>query len=41
VDTKSEAEVAKILVIGGTGVVGRYVVEHLVRRGERPFVISR
>ena len=39
--TKSEAEQSKILVIGGTGVVGSYIVEHLVRRGERPFVLSR
>jgi hypothetical protein len=36
VDTKSEAEQAKSLVIGGTGVVGGYIVEHLMRRGERP-----
>jgi len=41
VDTKSEAEATKILVIGGTGVVGSHVVEQLVRRGERPFVLSR
>jgi nucleoside-diphosphate-sugar epimerase len=40
VDTISEAEQAKILVIGGTGVVGGYI-EHLLRRGERPFVLSR
>ena len=40
-DTKSEAEATKILVIGGTGVVGSHVVEQLVRRGERPFVLSR
>ena len=33
-----EAEKTKILVIGGTGVVGSYIVEHLVRRCERPFV---
>jgi len=41
VDTKSEVGNSKILVIGGTGVVGGYIVEHLVRRGERPFVLSR
>lgn len=29
------------LVIGGTGLVGGYIVEHLVRRGERPLVLSR
>ena len=40
-DTRSEAEQSKILVIGGTGVVGGYIVEHLARRGERPFVLSR
>ena len=40
-DTKSETEATKILVIGGTGVVGSYVVEHLVRQGKRPFVLSR
>ena len=39
-DTKSEVD-SRILVIGGTGVVGGYIVEHLVRRGERPFVLSR
>ncbi len=32
---------AKSLVIGGTGLVGGYIVEHLVRRGERPFALSR
>jgi nucleoside-diphosphate-sugar epimerase len=31
----------KSLVIGGSGLVGGYVVEHLVRRGERPFALSR
>jgi nucleoside-diphosphate-sugar epimerase len=41
VNTKSEAEQAKSLVIGGTGVVGGYIVEHLMRRGERPLVLSR
>ena len=29
------------LVIGGTGVVGSYIVEHLIRRGQRPLVLSR
>jgi nucleoside-diphosphate-sugar epimerase len=29
------------LVIGGTGLVGGYIVEHLVRGGERPLVLSR
>ncbi|HEY0328622.1 MAG TPA: NAD-dependent epimerase/dehydratase family protein [Rhodopseudomonas sp.] len=29
------------LVVGGTGIVGGYIVEHLVRAGERPVVLSR
>jgi nucleoside-diphosphate-sugar epimerase len=29
------------LVIGGSGVVGSYIVEHLVRRGERVLAVSR
>jgi nucleoside-diphosphate-sugar epimerase len=37
---KTDSE-ARSLVIGGTGLVGGYIVEHLVRRGERPFVLSR
>jgi nucleoside-diphosphate-sugar epimerase len=37
---KTESE-ARSLVIGGTGLVGGYIVEHLVRRGDRPFVLSR
>jgi len=41
VDAKPENEPGKSLVIGGTGLVGGYVVEHLVRRGARPFVLSR
>jgi nucleoside-diphosphate-sugar epimerase len=42
VDAKrSEAEEAKSLVIGGTGLVGGYIVEHLLRVGQRPFVLSR
>jgi nucleoside-diphosphate-sugar epimerase len=41
VDANTEIEQAKSLVIGGTGLVGGYIVEHLVRRGERPFVLSR
>jgi nucleoside-diphosphate-sugar epimerase len=31
----------KSLVIGGSGLVGGYLVEHLVRRGERPLALSR
>ena len=38
---KGEAEQARSLVIGGTGVVGGYIVEHLLRAGQRPFVLSR
>jgi nucleoside-diphosphate-sugar epimerase len=41
VDTKSEAKETRNLVIGGTGVVGSYIVEQLLRRGERPIVLSR
>ena len=29
------------LVIGGTGLVGGYIVEHLVHRGDRPILLSR
>jgi len=29
------------LIIGGTGLVGGYIAEHLVRRGERPYALSR
>jgi nucleoside-diphosphate-sugar epimerase len=29
------------LVIGGTGLVGGYIVEHLLRRGQRPLAMSR
>jgi nucleoside-diphosphate-sugar epimerase len=31
----------KSLVIGGTGLVGGYIVEHLVSRGEHPSALSR
>ncbi|MGA7996498.1 MAG: NAD-dependent epimerase/dehydratase family protein [Bradyrhizobium sp.] len=40
-DTKRGTEQGKSLVIGGTGLVGGYIVEHLVRSGERPLVLSR
>lgn len=36
-----EMKPTKSLVIGGTGLVGGYIVEHLVRRGERPSALSR
>jgi nucleoside-diphosphate-sugar epimerase len=29
------------LVIGGTGLVGGYIVDHLLRGGERPSALSR
>jgi nucleoside-diphosphate-sugar epimerase len=32
---------AKSLVIGATGLVGGYVLDHLIGRGERPFALSR
>ena len=42
VDAKNgETEQASSLVIGGTGLVGGYIVEHLLRAGQRPFVLSR
>jgi nucleoside-diphosphate-sugar epimerase len=31
----------KSLVIGATGLVGGYVLAHLIRRGERPYALSR
>lgn len=31
----------KSLVIGGTGLVGGYIVQHLLRADQRPFVLSR
>lgn len=36
-----EAHPAVSLVLGGSGLVGGYIVEHLVRRGERPLALSR
>jgi nucleoside-diphosphate-sugar epimerase len=41
VDAKTETEQANSLVLGGTGLVGSFIVEHLVRAGARPFVVSR
>ena len=41
VDAKRETEQGKRLVIGGTGLVGGYIVERLLRSGERPLVLSR
>lgn len=36
-----ETHPAVSLVIGGSGLVGGYIVEQLVRRGERPLALSR
>jgi nucleoside-diphosphate-sugar epimerase len=36
-----ESQPATSLVIGGSGLVGGYVVEHLVKRGQRPLALSR
>jgi nucleoside-diphosphate-sugar epimerase len=41
VDVKTQTEPKRSLVIGGTGLVGGYIVEHLLRRGERPLAMSR
>ena len=40
-DAKTVSEQAVSLVIGGSGLVGGYIVEHLVRRGERALAVSR
>ena len=40
-NAKTESEQAKSLVVGGTGLVGSYIVEHLLRVGQRPFALSR
>src|SRR4051812_17638734 len=41
VDAKTTTDQTKSLVVGGTGLVGGYIVQHLVGRGERPMVLSR
>jgi nucleoside-diphosphate-sugar epimerase len=41
VDAKTETEQAKSLVIGASGLVGGYIVEHLVSCGQRPLAFSR
>jgi nucleoside-diphosphate-sugar epimerase len=38
---KNETGQAKSLILGATGLVGGYIVEHLVRAGEHPFALSR
>lgn len=40
-DAKTGTGNAKSLVIGGTGLVGSYLLDHLARRGERPLTLSR
>jgi nucleoside-diphosphate-sugar epimerase len=40
-DSSTNTERARSLIIGGTGLVGGYIVEHLVQRGERPYALSR
>lgn len=41
VNANPEIQQAQSLVIGATGLVGGYIVDHLVRRGERPAALSR
>jgi nucleoside-diphosphate-sugar epimerase len=36
-----ENEQTSSLVVGATGLVGGYIVEHLIRGGQRPFALSR
>jgi nucleoside-diphosphate-sugar epimerase len=38
---ESPPDQAPTLVLGASGLVGGYIVEHLVRRGERPLALSR
>ena len=37
----NQTDPRRSLVIGGTGLVGGYIVEHLLRRGQRPIAMSR
>jgi len=41
VDAKTKTTDGSSLVVGGTGLVGTYILDHLVQRGERPLVLSR
>jgi nucleoside-diphosphate-sugar epimerase len=41
VNTEAETKKAKSLVIGATGLVGSYIVAHLIGGGERPLALSR
>ena len=38
---RAESQAAKSLVVGGTGIVGGYIVDHLLLAGERPLALSR
>jgi nucleoside-diphosphate-sugar epimerase len=40
-DARTETEPPRSLVIGATGLVGGYLIEHLVGAGERPMALSR
>lgn len=40
-DEVNQTEPNRSLVIGGAGLVGGYIVEHLLRRGQRPIGMSR
>ena len=40
-DAKTETEPTKSLILGATGLVGGYIVEYLMRAGERPLALSR
>jgi nucleoside-diphosphate-sugar epimerase len=41
VNAKAETKQEQSLVIGGTGLVGGYIVEHLLSSGQRPLALSR
>lgn len=41
INVTTETEPARSLVLGATGLVGGYIVEHLVRSGVRPLALSR
>ena len=40
-DAQSASQRGRSLVIGGTGLVGSYILDQLSRRGERPLALSR
>jgi nucleoside-diphosphate-sugar epimerase len=40
-DAENKTEPAKSLILGATGLVGGYIVEHLVRAGKHPLALSR